>query len=139
MENFRNIGLIGRLGSGKVVDTLRRLKRFLLDGGYTVILEDAVADLLPGHQQQVCTRKMMGEICDLVIVVGGDGSLLGAARAAAFLERRDYCTPDDIKRLALPVLAHRVVVGSGYSSPHKRSREAEAILAEILESIDIPL
>lgn len=81
MENFRNIGLIGRLGSGKVVDTLRRLKRFLLDGGYTVILEDAVADLLPGHQQQVCTRKMMGEICDLVIVVGGDGSLLGAARA----------------------------------------------------------
>lgn len=81
MEHFRNIGLIGRLGSGRVVDTLRRLKRFLLRNGYTVILEDAVADLLPGHQLQVCTRKMMGEICDLVIVVGGDGSLLGAARA----------------------------------------------------------
>lgn len=81
MEHFRNIGLIGRLGSGRVVDTLRRLKRFLLNNGYTVILEDAVADLLPGHQLQVCTRKMMGEICDLVIVVGGDGSLLGAARA----------------------------------------------------------
>ena len=81
MEQFRNIGLIGRLGSGKVVDTLKRLKRFLLDSGHTVILEDAVADLLPGHNLQVCSRKMMGEICDLVIVVGGDGSLLGAARA----------------------------------------------------------
>ena len=81
MEHFRNIGLIGRLGSGQVVDTVRRLKRFLLDNGHTVVLEDAVADLLPGHQLQVCTRKMMGEICDLVIVVGGDGSLLGAARA----------------------------------------------------------
>jgi len=81
MEQFRNIGLIGRLGSGQVVDTVRRLKRFLLDRGHTVILEDAVADLLPGHQLQVCTRKMMGEVCDLVIVVGGDGSLLGAARA----------------------------------------------------------
>ena len=81
MDQFRNIGLIGRLGSGRVVDTLKRLKRFLLDTGHTVILEDAVADLLPGHQQQVCSRKMMGEICDLVIVVGGDGSLLGAARA----------------------------------------------------------
>ncbi|WP_185268522.1 NAD(+) kinase [Halopseudomonas xiamenensis] len=80
MEHFRNIGLIGRLGSGRVVDTLRRLKRFLLDKGHTVILEDAVADLLPGHQLQVCSRAMMGEICDLVIVVGGDGSLLGAAR-----------------------------------------------------------
>src|SRR5690606_2762716 len=81
MEHFRNIGLIGRLGSGRVVDTLRRLKRFLLGKGHTVILEDAVADLLPGHQLQVCSRAMMGEICDLVIVVGGDGSLLGAARA----------------------------------------------------------
>lgn len=81
MEHFRNIGLIGRLGSGRVVDTLRRLKRFLLDKGHTVILEDAVADLLPGHQLQICSRAMMGEICDLVIVVGGDGSLLGAARA----------------------------------------------------------
>ena len=59
-----------------MVDTLKRLKRFLLDTGHTVILEDAVAELLPGHQQQVCSRKMMGEICDLVIVVGGDGSLL---------------------------------------------------------------
>ena len=83
MEHFRSIGLIGRLGSGRVVDTLRRLKRFLLDKGHTVILEDAVAELLPGHQLQVCSRQNMGELCDLVIVVGGDGSLLGAAREMA--------------------------------------------------------
>ena len=81
MEHFRSIGLIGRLGSGRVVDTMRRLKRFLLERGHTVILEDAVADMLPGHQLQVCSRKMLGELCELVIVVGGDGSLLGAARA----------------------------------------------------------
>ena len=81
MEHFRSIGLIGRLGSGRVVDTMRRLKRFLLARGHTVILEDAVADMLPGHQLQVCPRNRLGEVCDLVIVVGGDGSLLGAARA----------------------------------------------------------
>ena len=81
MEHFRSIGLIGRLGSGRVVDTMRRLKRFLLERGHTVILEDAVAEMLPGHQLQVCSRKMLGELCELVIVVGGDGSLLGAARA----------------------------------------------------------
>ena len=57
MEHFRSIGLIGRWGSGRVVDTLRRLKRFLLDKGHTVILEDAVAELLPGHQLQVCSRQ----------------------------------------------------------------------------------
>src|SRR5690554_8060897 len=87
MEHFRNIGLIGRLGSARVVDTLRRLKRFLLSKGHTVILEDTVAEMLPGHQLQVCSRRMMGEICDLVIVIGGDGSLLGAARALRSEER----------------------------------------------------
>src|SRR5690606_41521341 len=81
MEHFRNIGLIGRLGSARVVDTLRRLKRFLLSKGHTVIREDTVAEMLPEHQLQVSSRRMMGEICDLVIVIGGGGSLLGAARA----------------------------------------------------------
>jgi len=83
MEHFRNIGLIGRLGSVKVIETLRRLKKFLLAGGYHLILEENAATLIPGHGLQVCSVKMMREACDLVIVVGGDGSLLGAARDLA--------------------------------------------------------
>ena len=39
--------------------------------------------MLPGHGLQVASKKLLGEICDLVIVVGGDGSLLGAARELA--------------------------------------------------------
>src|SRR5690606_32020614 len=83
MEQFRNIGLIGRIGSVQVVETLKRLRNYLIGEGYHVILEDTTATVLPGHGLQVSTRKLMGEICDLVIVVGGDGSLLGAARALA--------------------------------------------------------
>ncbi|MCM2319835.1 NAD+ kinase [Pseudomonas linyingensis] len=83
MEHFRNIGIIGRLGSSQVLDTIRRLKRFLVERHLHVILEESIAEVLPGHGMQTCTRKLMGEICDLVIVVGGDGSLLGAARAMA--------------------------------------------------------
>jgi NAD+ kinase len=83
MEEFRNIGIIGRLGSTKVVDTVRRLKRYLVEEGYHVILQDRIAEIMPGHGMQVSNQKMLGEICDLVIVVGGDGSLLGAARALA--------------------------------------------------------
>lgn len=48
-----------------------------------VILEDTIAEVLPGHGLQTSSRKMLGEVCDMVIVVGGDGSLLGAARALA--------------------------------------------------------
>lgn len=83
MEQFRNIGIIGRLGSARVLETVRRLKRFLLDRHLHVILEDSIAEVLPGHGLQVSSRRQLGEVCDLVIVVGGDGSLLGAARSLA--------------------------------------------------------
>ena len=77
----------------------------------------------------------------LLIGVSPRGSLAlrRAAQAIAYFEGRDYCIPDDIKRLVLPVLAHRVIVSSKYSSPYKRSEEAEAILAEILQSVEVPL
>ena len=83
MDSFRNIGLIGRMGSAQVVDTLRRLKKFLANEGYYLIIEENIAALMPGHGTQVSSVKMMGEVCDLVVVVGGDGSLLGAARELA--------------------------------------------------------
>ena len=83
MEPFRNIGIIGRLGSTQVLDTIRRLKKFLIDRHLHVILEDTIAEVLPGHGLQTCSRKIMGEICDLVVVVGGDGNMLGAARVLA--------------------------------------------------------
>ena len=83
MEQFRNIGIIGRMGSVRVLETIRRLKRYLLSRHLHVILEDTIAELLPGHHLQTSSRKLLGEVCDLVIVVGGDGSMLGAARALA--------------------------------------------------------
>ncbi|HUH36981.1 MAG TPA: NAD(+) kinase [Spongiibacteraceae bacterium] len=82
MEPFRNIGIIGRDGTG-VVESLQRLIEFLSARHLNIILGDVVAALLPEHQLRVCPRKMIGEICDLIIVVGGDGSLLGAARTLA--------------------------------------------------------
>ncbi|MBE0483251.1 MAG: NAD(+) kinase [Bacterioplanes sp.] len=83
MDVFRNIGIIGRLNSNKVIETVKRLTRYLVTEGYHVILDERIAEVMPGHGMQVCGVGMLGEVCDLVIVVGGDGSLLGAARALA--------------------------------------------------------
>jgi len=69
----------------------------------------------------------------------GSLALHRAAQAIAYFEGRDYCIPDDIKRLVIPVLAHRVVVSAKYSSPYNRSEESEEILAEILQSVEVPL
>jgi MoxR-like ATPase len=47
--------------------------------------------------------------------------------------------PDDIKRLVLPVFAHRLVVSSRFSSSFRRSEEAEAVLREIMKTVSVPL
>ena len=77
----------------------------------------------------------------LVTGVSPRGSLAlhHAAQALAYLEGRNYCLPDDIKRLVLPALSHRVIVSAKYEVPGAHSEEAEEILAEILQSIEVPL
>ena len=63
-------------------------------------------------------------------------SLLRAAQARALLEGRDYVVPEDVQRMAEPVLAHRLVL-----SPEARMRNmtAERILANVLGSVQVPV
>ncbi len=82
MEPFRNIGVLGREGNG-VADTVQRLLHFLASRPVTVMIGENVAEMMPDHGLRVGSRRMIGEACDLVIVVGGDGSLLSAARTLA--------------------------------------------------------
>ena len=65
----------------------------------------------------------------------GGISLMRAARAAALIEGRDFVTPDDVKRMALPALRHRI-----RPSPELEleGRDADAILTGILEKIEAP-
>lgn len=83
MAEFENIGLVGRPGHSGVVDTLRSLLALLLQKDISVILDQQTAQLLPGHGQTESARENLGQVCDLVIVVGGDGSMLSVARAVA--------------------------------------------------------
>lgn len=83
LEHFRNIGLLGRIGTDGVAETLQALLAILSQRSVNVVVESALKDLLPGRDLQFAERKMLGEICDLAIVVGGDGSMLAAARSLA--------------------------------------------------------
>ncbi len=69
----------------------------------------------------------------------GSMSLYRAAQALALLEGRSYCLPDDLKRLVVPVFAHRCVVSTRYVSTLKKGEQAEAILREIVDSTPVPL
>jgi MoxR-like ATPase len=61
-----------------------------------------------------------------------------AARAAALADGRDYVLPDDLKSLALPVLAHRVVAVSPAEALAPSRRDVERVLTDILERIPAP-
>ncbi|MAR92226.1 MAG: NAD(+) kinase [Pseudomonadota bacterium] len=83
-DSFRNVGLIGRPGANhQVAETLAALVAYLDRKNITVVLDETTSPQLATDGHQRATRKIMGETCDLVIVVGGDGCLLGAARDLA--------------------------------------------------------
>ncbi len=80
MATFKQIGLVGRPGHSGVVDTLERLIAFLHSRQLDIVLEHSTAELLPSTSLPVCQRHELGAESDLVVVVGGDGSMLNAAR-----------------------------------------------------------
>ena len=62
--------------------------------------------------------------------------LYRAAQAIALIEGRDFCVPDDVKRLSVPVLSHRVIP-RGYA--HGSQRDAmETLIASLVEEVPVP-
>lgn len=62
----------------------------------------------------------------------GSLALLRCVKAYAYLNGRDYVIPDDVKAVAVPVLAHRIVMGYGDNSG------SEKFVERILQNIDVP-
>ena len=81
--SFKTIGLMGRSRQGGLAAILQELAELLAGHGLAVMLEDALEALLPAHPYRCASRDEIGQEADLVIVVGGDGSLLSAARTLA--------------------------------------------------------
>lgn len=79
-REFNKIGLIGKYGDPGAGDTLLQLSQYLQDQNCEVVLEDNTAATLPHNTLPVASQDEIGKQCDLAITVGGDGSLLNAAR-----------------------------------------------------------
>jgi MoxR-like ATPase len=68
----------------------------------------------------------------------GSLALVRAAQALALCERRQYCIPDDIKELAVPALAHRVILRGRWDPAGGRTDDPEEVIREILQEIPVP-
>ncbi len=85
-DAFKKIGLIGRGRHESSVETLQSLLHLLQARKLEVSVEPRLAKLLDGQAFRQAGRDEIGQHCDLVIVVGGDGSMLSAARTMAGYE-----------------------------------------------------
>jgi MoxR-like ATPase len=118
--------------------------RPVLNAADVVEIQQAVAQVhvdesLITYLLNIVTKTRESEYLSLGVSPRGSQMLYRAAQAMAFLEGRDYCTPEDFKPLVVSVFAHRVVVSSAYTSTLKKSEQAEQVLREIVESVPVPV
>jgi MoxR-like ATPase len=107
-------------------------------------MQDAVMQVkvdasLHDYALEIVTRTRQTDQLALGVSPRGTLMLQRAAQARAFLDGRDYCLPDDFKKLAVAVFSHRVVASSRHASLQKKSETTESVLREIVDSVPVPL
>ncbi len=100
----------------------------------TIRVDDGIIDYL----LRIVHATREAETLDLGVSPRGTLSLFRAAQALALVEGRAFCLPDDIKRLAAPVFAHRLIVNRRFASVN-RTGDAAIALEDILKSVAVPV
>jgi MoxR-like ATPase len=62
--------------------------------------------------------------------------LLRVSRALAASNGRDYVIPDDVKKLVVPVMAHRIILSADAAM---NGRTAKAVLADLMAEVPVPV
>ncbi len=80
VQKFKRIGVIAKRGAAEIGDTLSSLRDYLKSRGIRIVTDSNCADLLPDVGVEIVDRDDVGGRCDLAIAIGGDGTMLNAAR-----------------------------------------------------------
>ena len=80
---FRTIALIGKYQSREIAESLRALATFLSKRGVEVLLEEDTAAAVGANGYTVGSYETIGERAELAVILGGDGTMLNAARHLA--------------------------------------------------------
>ncbi len=80
-STFKQIGIIGRVRTAGIKETLKALTQYLVQLNQEFIVEEETAEALETCHFPTCPRDQLGLRANLIIVIGGDGSLLNAAHA----------------------------------------------------------
>jgi MoxR-like ATPase len=98
-----------------------------------------VDETLVDYMLEIVEKTRAHESLALGVSPRGAQGLFRAAQALAMMEGRDYVIPDDIKRLVLPVCAHRVIVNTRAAMSQRSTELSERVLEDILTQVEVPL
>ncbi len=132
-EILRNSNRQGDSVTREVLSTREILK--LQSQVYQVKVDEALVD----YMLAIVEKTRSHESLALGVSPRGAQAMYRATQALAMVEGRGYAIPDDIKRLAVPIFAHRVIVNTRTALSQRSSDLAGRILQEILTQIDVPL
>ena len=107
----------------------------LQDQAEQVRVDEAIVDYI----MAIVERTRRHESLTLGVSPRGAQALYRASQAMALVDGREYVTPDDVKRLAVAVLSHRVALSTRVAAAQRTAVAAERIVEEILTLTEVPL
>jgi MoxR-like ATPase len=128
MQRFRDADPIAQVGVVASGDDVRRASALCRRVYIHPALEDYMLDLVAASRGHA--SLMLG------VSPRGSLALQRASQAMAAIGGRDYVTPDDIKRVAQPVLAHRLILNAG---TRLRGGTAGAVMDDLLKQVAVPV
>lgn len=128
LTNHREGEPVDKLKPAITGDQLRQLQR----SARAIRVDEAIND----YMLDIIHATRAHEQLQLGVSTRGAITLYRAAQSLALVEGRSYVIPDDVKRLAVPVLAHRVVV-KGVLHEGRRDR-AQMVINQILSKTRVP-
>ncbi len=143
------------LGYPDAGDEIRVLKEQGLGLAEARVEPVLTADHVVALQEAVVAVKIEESLLDYIVRIGrasrdsprfelgastrGLLALRRCAQATAYLAGREYVVPDDIQKVAVPVLAHRVQVARTFERTGLVHHEDEDAVRELIDSVDVPL
>src|ERR1700730_11747662 len=104
---------------------------FLQSQVHQVSVDEALVDYMLAIVEKTRTHEALS----LGVSPRGAQALYRATQALALVEGREYALPDDIKRVVIPVCAHRIAINTRASLAQRNAEASERILQEILSQI----
>ncbi len=122
---------------GEPVDSLQSV----LDSNQVMALQQAVRqvtinDSINDYLLDIVAATRTAPELRVGVSTRGALCLYRASQALALVENRDFVIPDDVKRLAVPVLSHRVIVKGYLQGSHRQT--AETLIARLVDELRAP-